>query len=283
MKQGENMADQQAEGKFSIDRTFLQYFSKELAQIREQREKIAQMEQAKDEIGMLQTELLSEVQNYETLFSNIYQLLAIDYRDATIAQIKEYINAEFTKALGVFLIQQRTTEKPLNRGSIVQTLDTQYWALIQTNLKENSGFSSVISKITSYYQNHLEKLIQSELNKVTFDIDPQMIEAFRAAYLNQPISFEDFLIQSSSRRSTSYLDPVDQSDAKKVREEYERELERKKLEEKKQKQEASFDHYKRYFNMDERELARIKRKGKDTHRAVSKISRREKFSKGGDK
>ena len=101
---------------------------------------------------------------------------------------------------------------------------------------------------------------------------------YRKSYYRSPISFDSFLESNAPKKAITSNQPANVN-AREIREKYERAIEKKKLDTMKQSQEQSFDNYKIFFQMDDRELARAKRQGDMQKRVYSKKSRREKFTK----
>ena len=140
------------------------------------------------------------------------------------------------------------------------------------------------SQVKKYYKKRLDTEIDAILGALPLKLDFRVQDEFRNQYYKQQLSFDEFLdLTSPSRTDLDEEDhyrsqiPSPMSQAEKLRENFEKALEKKQLEQEKKSQVESFDNYKEYFQMDERNLKRVKRDSKK--RKPTKKTRRGKYQK----
>jgi len=222
---------------------------------------------------------------YDDIFHSLQDILSSDYKSQVFSQIKSKINSSITLQIGINILQSHTIEKPVLASNIIPSIPPTYWENIFQIIYSTESFRHLKSKVKKYYKKRLDTEIDTILGALPLKVDLHIQEEYRKQYYKHPLSFDDFLdLTSPSRIDLGEADPFSThqsippvSQAEKLRANFEKALEKKKLDQEKKGQAESFDNYKEYFQMDERDLERVKRNSKK--RKPTKKTRRGKYQK----
>ena len=215
------------------------------------------------------------------IFKEIQKSLTEDYQNELFFDIQNLSKHSVVKEIGISLLKNKILEKPIDSGSIVFALHKNYWDALLSRMIKTTKFNSAIKKLNSFQYEILNEKINEELKNIPIEIDQSVREEYRIEYYRNPLTFSEYLNIEQKKNQEKQLSS-DQPDSfkssEKLRKEFVRAIEKKKLDKKKEDQTKSFDNYDSYFKMDERELQRAKRNGK-MRRKYTKKSRKEKYNK----
>ena len=182
--------------------------------------------------------------------------------------------------IGISFLKSSDIFRPRMGKSIIPAIDYLYWSQVIPYVSNLEKFNQTITNLGIFFKDQQNDKIEQELNKVPIDIDDLIKDKYRMRYYETPISFKEFLEIEHNSKGDQFIETEIDEDgsqtAENLRDQFEKALERKKNQELKQKQTQSFDEYKRYFKMSDRDLDRIKRKN-ENKRKYSKKSRRSKY------
>ncbi|MFW9948761.1 MAG: hypothetical protein ACFFKA_01380 [Candidatus Thorarchaeota archaeon] len=181
--------------------------------------------------------------------------------------IKSEIDPLLLKKIGLYLIEGKKGYKFLNKISIVKSIEINEWIELLDVLKENSIFHIIIEKLRIYYNEFINLQLDKELKNLPLNVNNNLIEKFKAAFLENPdLKFTEF-IKSIDDAEKSSRHIISESLIKERKE-------KEKLEELKKKQEERKDEYQEYLTLSEKEFERKLRKKKRTK--LSEISKTKK-------
>jgi hypothetical protein len=275
------MTSKESLGKFSVDKSLLKRYFEKINGFFEEIQSLATQTIKSPALQKVRAELMLLMETYQKIDSNIYNTFAEDYKRTLFNELHRQLSNNLVNAVIGMLFDNKMTEKPISGISLVNALEEEYWHQITPSVFQIAPFPLVLDKLSLFYHKVIGQRIDRELQKVTIPLDKTVKEEYKIAYYNQVQTFEQFLQQYTTQSAKSNRSRISNQEAVKVRESYERDLEVKRIEQMKKQQDQTFDNYQTYFKMDERELARAKRVGKDSRRSVSKISRRDKYQKQG--
>ncbi|MHA1584950.1 MAG: hypothetical protein ACTSWL_06820 [Promethearchaeota archaeon] len=219
--------------------------------------------------------------SYFSQFESISSILKSGFQTQIINRSINLASPPNTLAIGVQVLNNRKIERKFISQNIIPAISNQYWKKIIQNIILSERYSSVIQKLKKKNIHHIDKLIDEEIRKVPMELDDSIKIEFRKQYSIKPLSFEQFLLIKSPKNYDNNIElssKNQEEESNKLRHDFEQALEKKKLEQLKEKQLDTFDNYKEYFDMDQRELDRIRRRN-ISKRKVSKQTRRRKYSK----
>jgi hypothetical protein len=222
---------------------------------------------------------------YDELFYSLQEILTGDHKSQVFSQLKSKINSSMALQIGINILQSQTIEKPVLASNIIPSITPAYWETIFQIVYSTEQFRHLKLKVKKFYKNRLDTEIDAILGALPLKVDLHIQEEYRKQYYKHSLSFDDFLdLTIPSRMKLGEDDPFNShqstppvSQAEQLRENFEKALEKKKLDQEKKSQAESFDNYKEYFQMDERDLKRIKRNSKK--RRPTKKTRRGKYQK----
>ena len=220
---------------------------------------------------------------YDELFYSLQDILTSDYKSQVFSQLKSIIHPLKSLQIGVHILKSRNVEKPVLASNIVPSITPTYWENIFQIIYSTEPFRHLKSQVKKYYKKRLDTEIDAIFENLPLKVDLRIQNEFRKRYYEESLSFDDFLdLTSPSRLDLDDVDPYrshqppsPMTQAEKLRENFEKALEKKQLEQEKKTQVESFDNYKEYFQMDERNLKRVKRDSKK--RKPTKKTRRGKY------
>ena len=257
-----------------LNQNLLSFCAEKIEKIRDQRENLELMPEADS--------IVVEIQNLFTQVLGFYQESQIIFKDTYKTQVfqslSQVLNPGNMKSLGLGLLKGLQVEKPVNGIEIISAVSQQYYEKISPIIYQSSQFQPVFSKLAKFYSKILDQRIEKELQGVPIDLDKSIIEEYRTSYLDEPLSFQEFLNLQQSHDSPLSFDENETESGEDLRVQFNNAVEKKKNDQKKQKQMESFDNYKNYFGMDERALKKAKRRSQGG-RKRSKKTRRGKFQK----
>lgn len=263
-----------------IGKDFLKKMTFSINQLNEELQSFELENISLESLHTLQLDLFEFIQNYKTEYDSIYQIFSEDYKNNLKTQIMHGLSAELIKKVGTVLLYNKLLTNPGVNPQYIFEIPSVYWNTLQDTLWNANEFIPIFAKIKKHYLQKIDAKIQEEIKKIGFEIAPDIKENYKKTYLKTPMTFQAFIENYQQKPNKNQDVLVKETSTAQLRSQFEKELERKKMEELKSQQAQSFDNYDAYFNLDERELARLKRNPKDK-RTISKISRRDKFSKSG--
>lgn len=213
-----------------------------------------------------------------SIFSPIKNVFFEDFQSQILKEIQFHANSSQTQKIGLNLIGNQVIEKQIGTAHLVSSISHDYWIKIKQILFKSDKFLPILSNLQNFYFKFLDTKVELELNKVPMEIDDGIREEYRKIYYQQQISFEEFLELNNPKDFFSSTPEESESSDKseKLRQDFEKAIEHKKLEQNKVQQQKSFDNYQEYFKMNDRDLERAKRRSSNK-RKYSKKSRRGKY------
>ncbi len=228
----------------------------------------------------LKKDLKKVLDGYYNEFKLVKQVFSEDVEEKVIQGFSKIANKAECRKIGTSFLNQTFINTPIYSSSIIPSLTLDYWLGIRENSLKDEKIKPVLQNLQKYYRSKMDERIKRELEKVPINIDESIKNEYKKAYYNKRISFQEFLDLSEKRKKKSKVSKKQgqkgRSDTEKIRKDFEKALEKKKITQKKRKQMDSFDNYEQYFNMNEREIRRAKRSGKIKKRKYKRNSRRRK-------
>ncbi|MHA1518805.1 MAG: hypothetical protein ACTSRK_01355 [Promethearchaeota archaeon] len=214
--------------------------------------------------------IISVIQRY---YRDFHQALVLDFKDNVVNSVKSFITKKNMQLLGLSLLNRKSFQKPVKQSAIIPSISQLYWQKIGLYIFQTPQMQSVLNHLGKYYDQEIEKKIEAELQQVPMQVDKIIRSKYKQVYLNNPLSFQEFLNLDKSQSSDQSFNSNNDTNSDVLRQQFEQALEKKKLEEKKVEQLESFDDYDKYFSMSERELERAKRQGNRRHKYKKKTRR----------
>ncbi len=231
-----------------------------------------------DSLEYNKNRIFSLYSQFNSIFNPIKDVFLADFQTAILKEIQSQAKPNRTQKMGLSLLGNQSLERNLGSTHLVSSISRNYWSKLENVLLKSEKFKPILSNLQNFYLKFLDKQVDLELSKVPMEIDDGIREEYRKLYYTQRLSFEQFLDLNKPTDNFSSTDEdsrtLDKSEQ--LRKDFEQALEHKKLEQAKDKQQKSFDDYKEYFNMNDRELERAKRRSANK-RKFSKKSRRGKY------
>lgn len=185
------------------------------------------------------------------------EILIKKYKDSFKDTLKNLnLNQDFTKKIGLLLIEQKKISKIIDNSSFIPSLSLIQWLDLLNSLKNNSLFLTIINKMDKSYSQILMNRFEAALEEIPENTDEILIEKFKKSYLKNPISFEQFLIDIENQLSKEEL--------KKKRKIVEKIKKKEEFDELKKRQEEEFHKstYQDYIHLSSAEFNRKRRKKK---------------------
>ncbi len=214
--------------------------------------------------------IISQIQTY---YRNFQQALVLDFKDNVVNSVKSAFTKNNMQSVGLSFLNRKSFQKPVKQAAIIPSISQIYWQKIGPYIFQSTQMKSVFHRLGKYYDQEIEKKIEAELRKVPMQVDDGIRLKYKQVYLDQPLSFQEFLNLNDSNSYDQSSSSNFESNSDVLRQQFEQALEKKKLEEKKIEQLESFDDYDKYFSMSERELERAKRQGNRRHKYKKKTRR----------
>ncbi|MHA1775383.1 MAG: hypothetical protein ACTSWC_01340 [Promethearchaeota archaeon] len=231
-----------------------------------------------DEITYPDFQLEKEKLQKDLAFSRIYlqqiqNLINEEEKGRKFSQFKKISEEDVMLKLGLFLINKRKFHKVKKKIPFIFSITLGQWEQLSKMLFRSNKMRSVLYELKYFYNRSIDIKVDSILQNLPIQINPELKERFRLEYSKKPLTFEEFMQQINAPNISTLQNQEELVNSADLRKNYEKALERKKILEKKQEQLESFDNYEQYFSMSERELKRAKRKG-TMRRKYQKKSRR---------
>jgi len=215
----------------------------------------SQMENLIEILQEIYTKLMKISNENVNKFLILQDDLIKKYKDSFKEDLKNFnLNQNLTKTIGLNLIKNKKISKIITRSSFIPAITSRLWLDLIESLKSNSLFKSSLKKIKNFYESLLQEKLEIELSKIPDDINPSLIDHFKQIYMDDQISFNEFLNDVEARLSKEKLE-----EKKKIIEETK---EKEKIKQLQKKQEQQQQSYQDYFKLSEEEFKRRRRKQK---------------------
>ncbi|MFX1237636.1 MAG: hypothetical protein ACFFAS_08145 [Promethearchaeota archaeon] len=166
------------------------------------------------------------------------------------------IDKERTKSLGLSFIEKKLICKIIDAPFYVPSLPLDQWIELLNSLKNNSIFRNTIQKVNPYYEKLVNDKLEKEIALIDSEVDPQIIQQYKAFYVENPISFRHYMKEMESKLSKEEL-----RKKRKIIEKIKNQEEMDKLK-KKQEEQFHSSTYQEYINLPDEEFERRRRKQK---------------------
>lgn len=257
-----------------IDRDSIQFFSEIIDFISENQSNLD--EPADPDMGLLSEQISNNLSEMSLIFEKIQKSLTEDYQSELFLGIQNLSKHSIVKDIGINLLKNKILEKPIESENIIYAIQKKYWEALLLRMNKSIKFNSVIEKLSYFHNEIINEKINAELRNIPIDIDLSVKEEYKKAYYRNPLTFSEYLNieqEKYNERQFSSDQPDSFNSSEKLRKDFVRAIEKKKIEKKKEEQTKSFDNYIAYFEMDERELKRAKRNGKMRRKYTKKTRR----------
>jgi len=215
-----------------------------------------------DKINEINTNLLKISNENVNKFIIFKDSLIKKYKDSFRENLKRVkLNKDSTKNIGIYLIENKKISKIVEKSSYVPALGLDQWMDLLSAMTQNSIFLSTLTPIKSFYKTIISNRLEVELSKIPEDIDPILVEDYKKAFADDPITFTSFLETIESKFSKEELKEKTQL-IKKTKENAQI---RKLKEEQEEQIKSTRNSYQDYFKYSEKEFERrLRRKQRAT-------------------
>ncbi len=223
-------------------------------------------------------ELGKQILSINTIISkqiHPFQIFFLEnYKKFIKNNIQSLIFSNKIQNIGLYYLNKKEIEKVVQTDSIVKAIPQRYWNKLTTTILKTEKYSETISGIKKFYYTYLDGLITKEIKKVPIKIDDLVLKNYKKEFYKNRLSFEEYISYTESNNIGQSPTSKGINQSEQLRKQFEDALEKKKNEEQKNHQEKSFDNYKEYFDMSERELERARRKSSLKRKPAKKTRRR---------
>ncbi len=158
-------------------------------------------------IQQLNNALLILTKENLTKFLFFQESLIKMYKETFKEDLKKInINLNLTKTIGLHLIETKKIVKNVERASFISAISLNNWIEILDSLKFNSLIQSSIKKLDTFFEKTQLQRLELELSKIPKDVDPSIVKDFEQTYLNNPISFQEYIQHIEDRISKEELE-----------------------------------------------------------------------------
>ncbi len=187
-------------------------------------------------------------------FLELQDQLTKKYKEGFKNKLKKLnLNQEFTKSIGLFLIEDKKISKIIDYVSYIPSIEIPQWLDLLDSLKHNTLFLKSVKNIKTYYQDLLIARLNIELSRIPDGTDPKLVKAYEVLFKEDPtLTFNNFLQKIESQLTQQEIIEKE-SLIKEVRE-------REEFEKLKKKQEEQKETYEDYLKLSDREFKRMRRK-----------------------
>ncbi|MFW9900263.1 MAG: hypothetical protein ACFFDY_03125, partial [Candidatus Thorarchaeota archaeon] len=216
--------------------------------------------------------LLDQLENIEEILENISSKLInisklnlnrfLELQDQLTKKYKENyknrlkklnLNREFTKSIGLSLIEDKKISKIIDNVSYIPSIEISQWLDLLGSLQYNTLFLKSVNNIKTYYLSLLQVKLKKEISKIPQDTDPKLIKDFENSFEEDPtLTFNEFLRKIESK--------LTQQEIKEKKSLIKQAREREELEKLKKQQEEQKEAYENYLKLSDREFKRMRRK-----------------------
>jgi hypothetical protein len=201
------------------------------------------------------TSKLSEISKLNLKkFIELQALLTKKYKESYKTKLKNLnLNQEFTKSIGLFLIQDKKISKVIDNVSYIPSIEISEWISLLDSLKFNTLFLKSVKNLKSYYLELLQLRLKEEISRIPKGTDPKLIKEYENSFDKNPtLTFNDFLKKIESK--------LTQRELLEKKSLIKRAKEREELEKLKKKQEEQKETYENYLKLSDSEFKRMRRK-----------------------
>ncbi|MHA1149305.1 MAG: hypothetical protein ACTSR8_13805 [Promethearchaeota archaeon] len=208
-----------------------------------------------DKLSIMHKEIIELSKSNISGFLVFQDYLIKKFKDSFKESLRKLnLNHEVSKKIGLYLIENRKISTIISEATFIPAISINQWLELIDSLDQNSLFLSVIRKIRVFYSEIIEEKLEKIINTLPEDTDKSLIEAYKNAYQEEQISFQEFLNDYESKLTKEQLKSKEAL-IKKTNEQ-------KKLKQLKKKQEEQKQNFNDYFKYSQKEFQRILRKKK---------------------
>ena len=135
--------------------------------------------------------IISHIQSY---YRNFQQALVLDFKDNIVNSVKSAFTKNNMQSVGLTFLNSKSFQKAVKQTAIIPSISQIYWQKIGSYVFQSPQMQSVFLRLGKYYDQEIEKKIEAELRKVPMQVEDVIRLKYKKAYLNHPLSFQDFLI-----------------------------------------------------------------------------------------